>query len=118
MPGQAVHPWFRCMVRDCLRSPMSIPRMIRASSNAADLRSPAGHRAGCGVAQSEEAIKELAAVRMDGSIEGDRCMAVVATNKARDTKLEIIRRFMGETSRPYPLHCPLPVLSSPNADAR
>jgi hypothetical protein len=55
---------------------------------------------------------------MGGSIEGDRCMAVVATNNARDTKLEIIRRFMGETSRPDSLHCPLPALISPNADAR
>jgi len=54
---------------------------------------------------------------MDGSIEGDRCMAVVAANKTRDTKLEIIRRFMGETSRPHPLHGPLPALSSPNANA-
>jgi hypothetical protein len=91
--------------------------MIRASSDAADLRSPIGHRAGCAVAHSEEAINELAAIRMDGSIEGDRCMAVVAANKTRDTKLEIIRRFMGETSRPYPLHGPLPALSSPNANA-
>src|SRR6476620_10594394 len=98
MPGQAVHPWFRCMVRDRSRSPMSMPRMIQASSNAADLRSPIGHRAGCAVAHSEETISELA-VRMDGSIEGDRCMAVVAANKTSDTKLEIIRRFMGETSR-------------------
>jgi hypothetical protein len=95
-----------------------MPPTIRASSNAADLSSPVRHRAGCAVAQSEEAIDELAAVRMAGSIDGDRCMAVVATNKTSDTKLEIIRRFMGETSRPYPLHCPLPALSSPNADAR
>lgn len=52
----------------------------------------------------------MAAVRVGGSIEGDRCMAVVAASKAKDTKLEIIRRFMGGTSPPYPLHCPLPQL--------
>jgi hypothetical protein len=63
-------------------------------------------------------IDEFAAVRMAGSIEGDRCMAVVAANKARDTNVEIIRRFMGETSRPFPLHRPLLALSSPNADVR
>jgi hypothetical protein len=33
-------------------------------------------------------------------------MAVAAANKAKDTKLEIIRRFMGGTSPPYPLRCP------------
>lgn len=91
--------------------------MIRASSNATDLPAPVGHRAGCAVVQSEEAIDELAAIRMGGSIEGDRCMAVVAANKTRDTKLEIIRRFMGETSRPEPHHRAPARLDSPRADA-
>ena len=63
--------------------------------------SPIRHRAGCDVAQSDQAIGEFAVVLTVGSIEGDRCVAVATANKARDTKLEIIRRFMGETSRPH-----------------
>jgi hypothetical protein len=73
----------------------------RSHGSNATVPSPLRHHARCGVAQSDQAIGEFAVVLTEGSIEEDRCMAVAAANKARDTKLEIIRRFMGETSRPY-----------------
>jgi hypothetical protein len=68
------------------------------------------------IAQSEEATNELPASGMGGSMEGDRCVALVAANMASDTKQEIIRRFMGGTSRSYLLRCPPARLSNPNAD--
>jgi hypothetical protein len=79
---------------------MSIPRTIRASSKALVSRFPCGHRIGCAAAQSEGPLEELAATLVNGSTAGERCMAVAAAKKTKDTSAEIIRRFMGGVSRP------------------